>query len=67
MHAIPAFGNHLPVKVRFGEGVAATLPDVLGRARRDPGLPDGRRGHRGLQSGGRRAARPRSAAGRAWT
>lgn len=29
MHAIPAFGNHLPVKVRFGEGVADTLPDVL--------------------------------------
>jgi choline dehydrogenase len=30
MHVIPAFGNHLPVKVRFGEGVAATLPEVLG-------------------------------------
>jgi len=29
VHAIPAFGNHLPVKVRFGEGVADTLPDVL--------------------------------------
>ena len=29
MHAIPAFGNHLPVRVRFGEGVAASLPDVL--------------------------------------
>jgi len=26
---IPAFGNHLPVKIRFGEGVAATLPAVL--------------------------------------
>ena len=30
MHLIPAFGNHLPVKVRFGEGVASILPDVLG-------------------------------------
>jgi choline dehydrogenase len=30
MHLIPAFGNHLPVKVRFGEGVASSLPDVLG-------------------------------------
>jgi len=29
MYAIPAFGNHLPVKVRFGEGIAGTLPDVL--------------------------------------
>jgi len=29
MHAIPAFGNHLPVRVRFGEGVAGTLPGVL--------------------------------------
>jgi alcohol dehydrogenase class IV len=29
MHLIPAFGNHLPVKVRFGEGVATSLPDVL--------------------------------------
>jgi len=29
MDDIPAFGNHLPVKVRFGEGVAGTLPDVL--------------------------------------
>lgn len=29
MDVIPAFGNHLPVKVRFGEGVASTLPDVL--------------------------------------
>ena len=29
MHAIPAFGNHLPVKIRFGEGVSGTLPDVL--------------------------------------
>jgi alcohol dehydrogenase len=26
---IPTFGNHLPVKVRFGEGVSSTLPDVL--------------------------------------
>jgi choline dehydrogenase len=30
MHLIPSFSNHLPVKVRFGEGVAASLPDVLG-------------------------------------
>ena len=29
MNVIPTFGNHLPVKVRFGEGVASTLPDVL--------------------------------------
>jgi len=29
MHAIPAFANHLPVRVRFGEGVAGTLPGVL--------------------------------------
>jgi len=29
MHTIPAFGNHLPVKVRFGQGIASTLPDVL--------------------------------------
>ena len=29
MQDIPAFGNHLPVKVRFGEGVAGTLPEVL--------------------------------------
>jgi choline dehydrogenase len=29
MHTIPAFGNHLPVKVRFGSGVASTLHDVL--------------------------------------
>lgn len=26
---IPAFANHLPVKIRFGEGVAQTLPAVL--------------------------------------
>jgi alcohol dehydrogenase len=26
---VAAFGNHLPVRIRFGEGVAATLPDVL--------------------------------------
>ena len=26
---IPAFANHLPVKIRFGEGVADGLPDVL--------------------------------------
>ena len=29
MHAIPDFANHLPVKVRFGDGVADTLPVVL--------------------------------------
>jgi len=29
MQTIPAFGNHLPVRVRFGEGVSGTLPDVL--------------------------------------
>jgi len=29
MRPIPAFANHLPVRVRFGEGVAGTLPDVL--------------------------------------
>ncbi len=30
--AIPDFGNHLPVKIRFGEGVALTLPAVLKEA-----------------------------------
>ena len=30
MHLIPDFNNHLPVKIRFGEGVASSLPDVLG-------------------------------------
>jgi alcohol dehydrogenase len=29
MHVIPAFGNHLPVKVRFGEGIASTVPEIL--------------------------------------
>ena len=29
MTMISAFNNHLPVKVRFGEGIANTLPDVL--------------------------------------
>ena len=29
MNLIPPFGNHLPVKVRFGEGVASSLPGVL--------------------------------------
>jgi alcohol dehydrogenase len=29
MNVVPAFANHLPVKVRFGEGVAASLADVL--------------------------------------
>ena len=26
---VAAFGNHLPVRIRFGEGVAETLGDVL--------------------------------------
>ena len=26
---VAAFGNHLPVRIRFGEGVAASLADVL--------------------------------------
>ncbi|HUV57651.1 MAG TPA: iron-containing alcohol dehydrogenase [Acidimicrobiales bacterium] len=30
MTAIPNFANYLPVKIRFGEGVASTLPAVLG-------------------------------------
>ena len=30
MNAPTPFGNHLPVKVRFGEGAASSLPDVLG-------------------------------------
>ncbi len=30
MNEIHAFANQLPVKVRFGEGVATSLPDVLG-------------------------------------
>ncbi|MBL8931100.1 MAG: iron-containing alcohol dehydrogenase [Kineosporiaceae bacterium] len=29
---IPAFANHLPVRIRFGEGVAGSLPDVLREA-----------------------------------
>ncbi len=29
MTAIESFANHLPVKVRFGKGVASTIPDVL--------------------------------------
>ena len=29
MRTIPPFANHLPVRVRFGKGVAGTLPDVL--------------------------------------
>ena len=29
MENIEAFNNHLPVKVRFGEGKALTLPDVI--------------------------------------
>ena len=27
--SIAPFANHLPVKIRFGEGIAATLPAVL--------------------------------------
>ena len=30
--SIPSFANHLPVKIRFGEGVALTLPAVLKEA-----------------------------------
>ena len=29
MDLVHAFANHLPVKVRFGEGVARTIPEVL--------------------------------------
>jgi alcohol dehydrogenase len=29
MEALGAFNNHLPVKVRFGNGIAKTLPDVI--------------------------------------
>ena len=29
LHQVPAFANHLPVKIRFGEGVSSTLPAVL--------------------------------------
>jgi len=29
MNLTTAFNNHLPVKVRFGEGIATTLPDVI--------------------------------------
>lgn len=29
MDQIPAFGNHLPVKIHFGEGVLADLPELL--------------------------------------
>ena len=29
MNPIPAFANHLPVKIRFGDGIAASLPAVL--------------------------------------
>jgi len=30
MTAIASFANHLPVKIRFGEGIASTIPAVLG-------------------------------------
>ena len=33
MDNITAFNNHLPVKVRFGEGVAETLPAVVAELR----------------------------------
>ena len=29
MNTVTAFNNHLPVKVRFGAGIAITLPDVI--------------------------------------
>jgi choline dehydrogenase len=29
LEAIPLFGNHLPVRIRFGEGVLRTLPDLV--------------------------------------
>jgi alcohol dehydrogenase len=29
MHAIDAFNNHLPVKVKFGEGISTALPVVI--------------------------------------
>ena len=29
MSEIPSFANHLPVKIRFGEGIASTIPAVL--------------------------------------
>ena len=29
MTAIASFANHLPVKIRFGEGIASTIPAVL--------------------------------------
>ena len=29
MENMHAFNNHLPVKVRFGEGIAETLPEVI--------------------------------------
>ena len=29
MSAVPPFRNHLPVKIRFGEGVAADIQPVL--------------------------------------
>ena len=32
MENIEAFNNHLPVKIRFGEGRAMTLPDVVAEA-----------------------------------
>jgi len=29
MEQLGAFNNHLPVKIRFGNGIAKTLPDVI--------------------------------------
>ena len=29
MENMSAFNNHLPVKVRFGEGIAESLPEVI--------------------------------------
>ena len=36
MNVIPAFANHLPVKVRFGEGVGIQPPRRARRAGRAP-------------------------------
>ena len=59
---IPPFGNHLPVRIRFGEGVIAGLPEILRGERCShtfvvidevvQGHPAGRRGARGDRAGG---------------
>src|SRR5918998_649380 len=33
MEPVPAFRNHLPVQIRFGEGAVGALPDVLAAER----------------------------------